>query len=275
MEMAVIRDALQHIIGFGPAETLGTVVNSPVPIANPFNGGMVVDSAGNLIYSAGQVNPDPGVYNDYLGQVNIGAQNSQLTQVINSTLTGQGGISGMGNLVTNGSTATLTFVTDGVHSESDATWWTMQPSNRDANGFYGTISLADTGVHLPANAFVYIPAGYGVANDSVLVEYNDQLVLYDIDPTIPGTPLLDSGRTWLYGYDQFLAGMVRDPVTGDILIASHPFSIDSGNQNQILRLTTGFHGTATPEPAGAAMAFGGLALLATVAPRKGLLNRQR
>jgi hypothetical protein len=274
MEMAVIRDAFQHIVGFGQAETLATVVNTPVPIANPFNGGMLVDSAGNLIYSSGQVNPDPGVYNDYLGQVNISGQKSQLTQVVNSTLTGQGGISGMGNLVTNGSTATLTFVTDGVHSAADATWWTLLLSNRDANGFYTTISPVDTGVHLPANAFVYIPAGYGVANDSVLVEYNNQLVLYDINPSIPGTPLLGSGQNWLYGYDQFLAGMVRDPVTGDILVAEHPFGIDSGTQNRILLLTTSFHG-ATPEPAGAGLVFGGLTLLAAVARRKGLLNRHR
>jgi hypothetical protein len=278
MEMTVMRDAFQHIVGFGPATTLATVVTSPDAIGNPFNGGVLIDSAGNLLYSAGQVSTNAGVY-DYLGQVNTGTGASQLNPVSDSTVTAQGGISGMGNLVTSGSTATLTFVTDGVNSGGNSTWWTLLLSNR-VDGFYKTITPVNTGVHPAANAFVYMPAGDGVANDSVLLEYNDQLVLYDIDPSLPGTPLLGSGRLWLDGImgfndPQFLAGMVRDPVTGDILVASHPFNFTSNTQNQILRFTTGFHGTTTPEPAGAGLVFGGLALLASVARRKGLLNRHR
>ena len=278
LQMSVLRNAGQQITGFGSPQVLASVQTSPSSPGNPFNGGMLVDGAGNLIYSVGQVNPAQNGYNDYLGQVNLASKNWTLTGVTDPTVISQGGISGMGNLVYNSAThtATLTFATDD-QAGSNATWWTLTLSDPDAFGHYQTMGLTNTNVHLPADAFVFIPAGQGVASDSVLVEYNDQLVLYSLDAS--GLPVLSTGQLWVDGLNllgpEVLGGLVRDPVTGDIIVAEWPFAADARYPGQFLVLRTDFNGSTVPEPSTLLTLAGGIGLAAIFAHRKGLLHRER
>ncbi|HWC97041.1 MAG TPA: hypothetical protein VG456_09835 [Candidatus Sulfopaludibacter sp.] len=270
-QMNVQRNSSGQITGLNSPSLFATVYTSPTPVGNPFNGGIVVDSNGTVIYSVGKITPPSASPFDLVGQVS-GASNP-LTNITplsqGGTITAQGGISGMGNLVYNPglNNYSITFTTDGPAG----TWWKMFLAP-PVGGIYTITGFQDSGINVPSNSFVYVQPGQTITESGVLVEFNNEIMFYDIDAN--GLPT-GTGQSWVYGNDQILKGLVRDPVTGDVLMIAYPFGAQPGvNSNQILLLGSGSL-NGVPEPSDAALGLTGIVFLIAMARRKGLLNRQR
>jgi hypothetical protein len=139
-----------------------------------------------------------------------------------------------------------------VSSISDGAWYTLTLAGTP--GSYTVASLTPYAVGIPALSFDYLPADASFAFPSVVLGNGQYLDMYHLDAN--GNPckapaagctnvvhLVDSSLTEGVGF-----GVVRDPVSGDIL-----FSTES-NQIWVLSDTI-------PEPSTWLLAIGGMALL--------------
>jgi hypothetical protein len=201
--IAVVRDADGHITGFsGSATFLANADGNDAGADFAPNGTLFVSTYPDstvLQFKPGSTDPD---------------------KVVDLTTIG-----------VTGSTGALRFVPAGFEGAgqlkiidySDDAWYTV-PITEDGTGTYdfGTASLdaefaTDTG---PESA-VYVSSSHQFSQDSILLaEFEPgEVAAYTIDSA--GNPVPPTRRTFIAGEGFAPAGMVHDPVTGDLVISDY------------------------------------------------------
>jgi hypothetical protein len=228
-----------HIVGFGsPWDFAYAVAATPSSVGNTLAGGLVVTPQGLAYTTQSQ---------SFLGQYQTSTYTSSLLDV-----TPTGAVTGGLQNLPGGATGQYKM------SSTNGQWYTLNTSG--AFGAYGIASSTQYNVGISAYAFDYIPGG---ANPAAIVlgDANTQrLDMYAVDANgNPCNPVLNSAcapvrhlvtNNLAIGY-----GVVRDPMTGDILFTTQA--------NDIWVLSD-----PVPEPSTILMGVGGLGLLAWIRKRK-------
>ena len=219
--IGVVRDAENHIVGFGGAATL--YANAP-----EIDGGLAYGPGGVLFYT--------GYNENLLGQIKPGS-------------TAPDKVVQLGPLGVDRSVGSLNFVPNGfpdtgglrLASYNTGSFYAANLT-ADGNGTYdvsGVVQLAD----LPngPEGFVYVPPNSDLfPQPAILVsEYNlpGHAVAYDLDPD--GAPIVTTRRDFVVGLTGAEGGFV-DPVTGDFLFSTF-------GQDQRVVVVGGF-AAPVPEP---------------------------
>jgi hypothetical protein len=201
--IAVVRDADGHITGFSGSATF-------LANADGNDGGADFAPNGTLFVST---YPDGKVL-----QFKPGSTDPD--KVVDLTTIG-----------VTGSTGALRFVPAGFEGAgqlkiidySDDAWYTV-PITEDGTGTYdfGTASLdAQFATGTGPESAVYVSSSHQFSQDSILLAEFDpgEIAAYTIDSA--GNPLPPTRRTFIAGEDFAPAGMVRDLVTGDLVISDY------------------------------------------------------
>jgi hypothetical protein len=227
------------------------------------------------ISSAGTATPfltvsNDGAFGDTLGGGLLTVNGSLLYTILPSLL-GQSGAA-LTDLQTSGEIGGLQVIPAGQGnagqlkvSTTSGDWYTVNVSG--SPGSYTVNSVTRNSVGVLAYSFAYLPADATFGYPGIILGDANYISLYYLDGN--GNPcvtsgcgsvihLVDAGVTSTVGF-----GIVRDPVTGDVLFTT--------GDNQIFRLSDTYE---VPEPSTLLLASAALALL-WIANRRGLLHRNR
>jgi hypothetical protein len=222
-----------HIASVGAASLYASV---PTDMAGNLPGGGLIQAPGALLYNTQAEN----LFGQYI--------NSTSASLLPINPGGGATIGGM-SYIPEGQTGAGQLKLSS--SSSGGAWYTMNPTG--SPGSYAISSLGGYAVGVPALSFAYLPADATFTSPGVAVANGQYLSLYQLDGSgnpcktsacAPVQRLVDATQGVGIGN-----GMVRDPLTGDLLFTTA--------NNEIWLLSDEI-----PEPSTLALALGGMPLLA-------------
>ena len=231
-----------HITGFGSASLFATVATGTTQ-GNPLGGG-IVTITGGILYTTST--------SSYFGQYLGSPTNTNTLTNIQGVVNAVGGM----NYIPTGQTGAGQIKVD---STVTGTWYTLNLTGTP--GAYVYQGSTSYNVNVPALSFAYLLPDNAFTSASVAIGNGANIDVYQLDSAgnpcntvgcAPVVHLADAVDAPI-GY-----GVVRDPLTGDILYNT----LDNGIY--VLSSDLG----EVPEPATFAFALGGIALLALRALRR-------
>lgn len=202
--------------------------------------------------------PNDGFYGDVLGGGLITVNGGILYTMLQTYLGQAVGTPSLTDLGTTQSIGGLQYIPASQNalgnagklkvSTTNGDWYTVNISGTAGSYTVGTVTQASIGVQ--AYSFDYLPVDATFAYPSVILGDAYSISIYKLDGN--GNPLPATQLNLVDAVDAAVGyGVVRDPVTGDVLFTT--------GDNQIYRLSDTFD---VPEPSTLLLALAGIALLA-------------